>query len=76
MEFKLRKKGKYKEAERFVERMKNIQEKIKAILQKAQKDMKRYADREREEAEEYKIGNLGIQSWQLSTTQCHKPAQI
>jgi len=47
MGFKLRKKGRYKGAERFAERMKKVQEKAKAALQKAQKDMKRYADRER-----------------------------
>jgi len=58
MGFKLKKKGKYEGAERFVERMKNIQEKAKAVLQKAQEDMKRYADREKGEAEEYRVNNL------------------
>jgi len=53
MGFKLRKKGKYKEAEKFAERIKNVQEEAKAVLQKAQKDMKKYADRKRREAEEY-----------------------
>jgi len=35
MEFKGREKGKYKRAERFVERMKKTQEKAKAVLGKA-----------------------------------------
>jgi len=35
MGFKMRKKGKYKGAEKFAKRMKNIQEKAKAALQKA-----------------------------------------
>ena len=53
MGFKMRKKGKHEGAEKFAERMKNIQEKVKAALQKAQKEMKQYADRERGEVEEY-----------------------
>jgi len=35
MEFKLRKKGKYKGAERFTERMRSVQEEAKVVLQKA-----------------------------------------
>ena len=49
----LRKKGKYKGAEKFAERMKNVQEEAKAVVQKAQKDIKKYVDRERGEAEKY-----------------------
>jgi len=40
MGFELRKKERYEGAERFTERMKKVQEKIKAALQKAQEDMK------------------------------------
>ena len=40
MEFKMRKKGKYEEAEKFIERIRNVQEEAKAVLQKAQEDMK------------------------------------
>ena len=43
----MRKKRKYEGAEKFVEKMRNIQEEAKAVLQKAQEDMKRYVDRER-----------------------------
>jgi len=62
MGFKLRKKGRYKGAERFAERMKKVQEEAKAALQKAQEDMKRYADRERGEVEEYRVGDLVLLS--------------
>ena len=53
MGFKLRKKGKFEEVSKFVERMQEIQEEAKAALGKAQEDMKKYADRHRGEAEEY-----------------------
>ena len=49
----MRKKGKCEGAEKFVERLKNVQEEAKAALQKAQEDIKQYADRERGEVEEY-----------------------
>jgi len=62
MGFKLRKKRRYEGAERFAERMKKVQEEAKAALQKAQEDMKRYADRERGEVEEYRIGDLVLLS--------------
>jgi len=53
MGFEMRKKGKYEGAEKFAENLKNVQEEAKAARQKAQEDMKRYADRERGEVEEY-----------------------
>jgi len=56
--FKIRKKGKYKGAEKFMTKMKEIQEEAKAALEKAQEEMKKYVDRKRGEANEYKIGNL------------------
>ena len=55
MEFELRKKGRYKGAEKFSERMKEVQGEAKAALAKAQEDMKMYADRHRSEAVEYKM---------------------
>jgi len=58
MGFEGRKKGKYTGAERFVERMREIQEEVKAVLEKAQADMKKYADRKRSDVEEYKVGDL------------------
>jgi len=58
MEFEEKKKGKYKGAERFVEKMKEIQEKAKVALGKAQENMKKYADRRRVEVDKYKVGDL------------------
>jgi len=60
--FELKKKEKYKGAEKFAERIKNVQEETKAALQKAQKDMKKYADKERGEVEKYRVGNLVLLS--------------
>jgi len=62
MGFEMRKRGKYKGTEKFVERIRNIQEEVKAVLQKAQEDMKWYTDRERGEVEEYRVGNLVLLS--------------
>jgi len=42
MGFKLRKKGKNKEAEAFVKRMKEVQEEVQAALRKSQKETKKY----------------------------------
>jgi len=53
MGFKLRKKGKFEETSKFVERMQKIQKEAKMVLGKAQEDMKKYADRHRGEVEEY-----------------------
>jgi len=47
MWFKGRKKRKYQGAEKFIEKMKEIQEEAKVALEKAQEEMKRYADRKR-----------------------------
>jgi len=62
MGFEERKKGKYVGAERFVERMKKIQEEAKAALGKAQADMKKYADKKRSDVEKYKVGDLVLLS--------------
>ena len=45
MGFEGRRKGKYKAAGKFVEKMKKIQEEAKAALEKAQEEMKRFRDR-------------------------------
>jgi len=62
MEFEGRKKGKYQGAEKFIEKMKEIQEEAKAALGKAQEEMKKYADRRRGEVDDYKVGDLVILS--------------
>jgi len=58
MGFEGRKKGRYAGAEKFIEKMKEIQEEAKVALGKAQADMKKYTDKKRSETEEYKVGNL------------------
>jgi len=58
MGFKGRKKGKYAGAEKFIEKMKEIQEEAKVVLGKAQADMKKYVDKRRSDAEEYKAEDL------------------
>jgi len=62
MGFEGRKKGKYEAAGKFVERMKKIQKKAKAVLGKAQEEMKKFANRRRGEGEEYKVGDLVLLS--------------
>jgi len=62
MGFEGRKKGKYAEAEKFVEKMEEIQEKAKAALGKAQEDMKKYTDKRRSEVDEYKVEDLAMLS--------------
>ena len=56
MGFKGRKKGKYEGARKFIEKIKEIQEKARVVLGKAQEEMKKYANRKRGEADDYKVG--------------------
>ena len=58
MGFEERKKGKYKGAKKFIEKMKEIQEEARAALGKAQDGMKKYADRKKGEVDNYKVGDL------------------
>jgi len=58
MGFEMRRKGKYEGAEKFVMKMKEIQEEAKAVLEKAQEEMKKYADKKRGEVDNYKVGDL------------------
>ena len=53
----IRKKGKVESATEFVERMKKVHKKVGAALRKMQEEMKRYADRNRRETEEWKRGD-------------------
>jgi len=62
MGFEVRRKGKYEGAEKFVMKMKEVQEKAKVALGKAQEEMKKYADRKRIEVDKYKVGDLVILS--------------
>jgi len=62
MGFEGRRKGKYKAAGKFVERMKKIQKEAKAILGKAQEEIKKFANRRQREEEEYRVGDLVLLS--------------
>jgi len=62
IEFKARKKEKYKGVEKFVTKMKEIQKEAKAVLGKVQEEIKKYTDRKREEVDKYKVGDLVILS--------------
>ena len=62
MGFEGRRKGKYKVAEKFVEKMRKIQEEAKAALGKAHEEMKKFANRKRREEEEYRVGDLVLLS--------------
>ena len=58
IKFKVRKKGKYEGAGKFVMKMKEIQEEAKTVLEKAQERIKKYTDRKREEVDKYKVEDL------------------
>jgi len=77
MGFEGRRKGKYEAAEKFIERMRKIQEKAKAALGKAQEEMKKFANRKRREEEEYRVGDLVLLSikdlkWQMKGRRSEK----
>jgi len=77
MGFKGKRKGKYKAAEKFIERMRKIQEKAKAVLEKVQEEMKKFANRKRREEEEYRVGDLVLLStkdlkWQMKERRSEK----
>jgi len=57
MGFDIRKKKKNVKAERFVKEIKNRHEEAKAVLVKSQEEMKRQTDRNRKEAEKYRVGD-------------------
>jgi len=77
MGFEERRKGKYKAAGKFVEKMKKIQEEAKVALGKAQEEMKRFGDRKRGKGEEYKVGDLVLLNmrdlkWQMKGRRSEK----
>ena len=58
MEFKGKKKRKYKRAKKFIKKIKEIQEEARAALGKVQEEMKKYINRKRREVNDYKVGDL------------------
>jgi len=57
MGFEGRRGRRFEAAEEFVERMKQVQEEVKAALGKAQEEMRKYADRKRKEGAEFKVSD-------------------
>jgi len=57
MGFEMRKKRKFEKIEEFATRMKKVYEEAEVMLRKSQKEMRKYVDRKRSEAEEYQVGN-------------------
>jgi len=77
MGFEGRRKGKYEVVEKFVERMKKVQEEAKAALGKVQEEMKKFTNRKYGEGEEYKVGDLVLLSmkdlkWQMKGRRSEK----
>ena len=77
MGFKGRRKGKYKAVGKFMEKMKKIQKEAKAVLGKAQEEMKKFTSRRRREEEEYSVGDLVLLStkdlkWQIKGRRLEK----
>ena len=62
MGFEERRGKRFEAAEEFAERMKQVQEKVKAVLGKAQEEIRKYADRKRREGVEFKVGDLVLLS--------------
>ena len=77
MGFEGRRKEKYEAVGKFIERIKKIQEKAKAVLGKVQEEMKKFANRRRGEGEEYRVGDLVLLStkdlkWQMKERRSEK----
>jgi len=53
---------KYEAAEKFIKKMKKIQEKTKAVLGKVQEEMKKFADKKQGKEREYRVGDLVLLS--------------
>jgi len=62
MGFKGRREKRFKAAGEFAERMRQVQEEVKAVLGKTQEEMRKYADRKRREGAEFKISDLVLLS--------------
>jgi len=77
MKFEGRRREKYKAAGKFAERIKRIQEETKVALEKAQEEIKKFANRRRREEEEYRVGDLVLLStkdlkWQMKGRRSEK----
>ena len=62
MGFEGRRGKRFEVAEEFTEKIKQVQEEVKVVLEKAQEKMRKYADRKRREGIEFKVGDLVLLS--------------
>jgi len=77
MGFKIRKEGKHAKIEGFVKKIKEVYEEAKAVLKKSWEKMKKYVNRNRKEAVEYKVGDRMLLSmkdftWQMRNSKIKK----
>jgi len=77
MGFEIRKKKKYVKTEEFVKKIKDIYEKVKIVLIQLQKEMKKYADKNKKKIVEYKMGDKVLLStkdliWQMRNRETKK----
>jgi len=77
MGFEERRKGKYEVVGKFVEKMKKIQEEAKVALEKAQEEIKKFANRRQREEEEYRVEDLVLLNtkdlkWQMKRRRSEK----
>ena len=57
MGFEMKKKRKFKRAEEFAKKIKEVYEETEVVLRKSQEAMRKYANRKRSEPEEYRVGD-------------------
>ena len=62
----IKRKEKVEKAMEFVEKLKRVQEEAGTVSKKTQKEMKRYADRNRKKTEEWKKGDSNAKYKRLS----------
>ena len=77
MGFEERRKEKYEVVGKFVEKMKKIQEEAKVALEKAQEEIKKFANRRQREEEEYRVEDLVLLNtkdlkWQMKRRRSEK----
>jgi len=77
MGFEGRRTGRFEVAERFVDRMRKIQEETRAALEKVQEEMRKCVDRRGNKIEEYRIGDLVLLrtkdlKWQIKERRSEK----
>jgi len=63
MGFEIQKKRRFEKAKEFAMRIKEVHEEAKAVLKKSQEEIRKYTDRKRSEAEEYRV-----EDWVLLST--------